>query len=81
MHSLMILKMRAFNKTPVAEGAVVRSNACYASIVIALALFIPEDLIAYIAFIFLWITWHYRYMTAITTLDILFHYYLIDFTF
>jgi len=81
MHSLMVFKMRAFDKTSVAEGALVRFNACYTSIVIALALFIPENLTAYIAFIFLWITWHYCYMTTITTLDILVHCHFVDFTF
>lgn len=79
MNSLMIFEVRTFDEALVAKGTLIRSDACYTSIMIAFALLVAENLIAYITLVLFWGAWYYRYMTATFDVFVLFHDFLIDF--
>lgn len=51
VNSLMILKMRVFDKCLVAESTLIRPDACHASVMIALALFVSKDFAAHVTLV------------------------------
>lgn len=59
MNSLMVFKVRTFNKCSVTKGTFIRSDTCYTSIMITLPLFASKNFVANIALVFFWCSWYY----------------------
>lgn len=71
VNSLMILEVRTFDETSVTEGTLIRFDPCHTGIMIAFALLIAENLMAYIALVLFRVARYYHYVAAIATFRIL----------